>query len=82
VRAGDFVNVPRDTVHAFKNVGSEPARMIVTFVPAGFERYFEEVFTPTEDHVSTPPPPTPELIQRMTEAAPRHHCTILPPPGG
>ena len=79
--AGDFVNVPRDTVHGFKNVGTEPARLIVTFVPAGFERYFEEVFTRTEDRTSTPPPPTPELIQRMTEAAPKYHCTILPPQG-
>lgn len=79
-RAGDFVNVPRDTIHGFKNVGTEPAKVIVTFVPAGFEKYIEDVFTPVTDRNATPPAPTPELIERMTEAAPRHGCEILPAP--
>jgi quercetin dioxygenase-like cupin family protein len=77
--AGDFVNVPRDTIHGFKNVGTETAKMVATFVPAGFESYFEEVFTRATDRDATPPPVTPELIQRMTEAAPRHGLEILPP---
>src|SRR5262245_24568664 len=29
--AGDFVNVPRGTVHRFHNAGTTPARMILTF---------------------------------------------------
>ncbi len=78
-RAGDFVNVPRGTVHGFKNVGGEAAKMIVTFVPAGFEKYFEEVLSPAEDRTATPPPPTAELIKRMTAAGPKHGCEILPP---
>jgi len=80
-QAGDFVNVPRGTVHGFKNVGTEPAEMVVTFVPAGFERFFETVFTPTEDRRATPPPDTDELIQRLLEAAPTYGCEFLPPPG-
>jgi quercetin dioxygenase-like cupin family protein len=34
---GDFVNVPRGTVHRFENQGTEATRMILTFTPAGIE---------------------------------------------
>jgi mannose-6-phosphate isomerase-like protein (cupin superfamily) len=39
--AGDFVFVPRGTVHAYL-VRSERARMLVSFAPAGFEQFFVE----------------------------------------
>src|SRR5688572_10204067 len=39
---GDFVNVPRGTVHRFRNTGTETARLVLTFTPAGLERWFEE----------------------------------------
>ena len=39
---GDFINVPRGTVHRFHNTGTTPARLILTFTPAGIERFFEE----------------------------------------
>ena len=35
---GDFVNVPRGTVHCFRNDGNEPARIVLTFTPAGIGR--------------------------------------------
>lgn len=78
-RAGDFVSVPRGTVHGFRNVGTAPARMVVTFVPAGFEKFFENVFEPARDR-SVVPPTTEALIQRMTAEAPKYGCSILPPP--
>ena len=40
---GDFVNVPRGTVHGFRNAGTATARMVLTFTPPqGMERFFEE----------------------------------------
>lgn len=39
--AGSFVFVPRGTPHCFQNVGSEPARILVLFTPAGMERFFD-----------------------------------------
>ena len=80
-KAGDFVNVPRGTVHGFKNVGGETAKMIVTFVPAGFEKYFEEVFPSAVDRTATPPAVTQELIDKMTVVAPKYSCEILPAAG-
>src|ERR671924_1862449 len=38
---GDFVNVPRGTMHRFENTGSGTARIILTFTPAGIEHWFE-----------------------------------------
>ncbi len=78
-KSGDFVNIPRGTMHRFKNVGADTARMIATFVPAGMERYFEEVFPAAEDRTAAAPPVTDELIKRMVEAGPRHGIEFAPP---
>ena len=77
VKAGDYVSVPRGTVHGYRNTGSGPAAMIVTFVPAGFERFFEEVFDPASDPAAPPPPPSQEVIDRIIQAAPKYGYEIL-----
>lgn len=79
-KAGDFINTPRGTAHSFKNVGTDTAVMLVTFVPAGMEKYFEEVFPTAKDRTAAPPPITDELIHTMKEAAPRHGLEFVPPP--
>jgi quercetin dioxygenase-like cupin family protein len=38
---GTFVFIPRGTVHAAKNVGTEPGRVLAAFVPGGTEGSFE-----------------------------------------
>ena len=67
--AGDFVYIPRGTVHRFKNVGDDQAVQLVTFVPAGMEKFFLAVYPTVKDRNDTPPPVTEELIRRMNEAA-------------
>ena len=81
-KAGDFVFVPRGTIHRFKNVGDTTAVQLVTFVPGGMEDFFEEVFPPVTDRNATPPPVTDELIRRMGEAAPKYGMVLPPPPDG
>jgi len=71
-KAGDFVHVQRGIVHAFRNDGGENARMLAIFTPAGMEHWFEECLDPAPDRTSLPPPPTPEMIQRMLLAGPKH----------
>ncbi len=39
--AGAFVFVPRGTIHVARTVGTEPARVLAAFVPAGPERAME-----------------------------------------
>jgi len=79
-KAGDFVYIPRGTVHRFKNIGKEMAVQLVTFSPAGVEKFFEEVFPAVKDRKAAPPPITEELISNMNKAAPKHGLKILPPP--
>jgi quercetin dioxygenase-like cupin family protein len=81
--AGDFVHIPRETVHSFKN-GPTPARLLATFSPAGIEGFFQEVGDPVGDRSAPPPPVTEATIARFIAAESRgwnaHHET-LPPPG-
>ena len=80
-KAGDFVHISPGTPHAFLNRSQTPAKMIVTFVPAGdVEQLFRESFEQSTDRNATPPPLDDPLIQRMMEAAERHDVEILSPP--
>jgi quercetin dioxygenase-like cupin family protein len=79
-KRGDFVYIPRGTVHSFKNVGGDTAVQLVTFVPSGMERFFREVFPEVKDRNAAPPPVTEELIKRMNEAAPKYGLEFVPPP--
>jgi quercetin dioxygenase-like cupin family protein len=69
---GDFVNVPRGTVHRFHNQGTEAMRMILTFTPAGIENFFEETLDRAEDPSQAPPDNLEELAARFVEVAPRY----------
>jgi quercetin dioxygenase-like cupin family protein len=55
VKAGDFIHIPRGTVHSFKN-GPKPSRLLATFAPAGIEGFFREVGERVDDR-SQPPLP-------------------------
>jgi quercetin dioxygenase-like cupin family protein len=37
---GDSAFMPRGVIHTFKNVGDQPARMLITATPSGFEDFF------------------------------------------
>ena len=50
--------MPRGSPHCFKNVGAEPARILVMFTPAGMETFFER-FAAAEG------PPDPSLFKRL-----------------
>jgi len=71
---GDFVNVPRGTVHRFQNTGTDAARLVLTFTPAGIEHWFEETLEPAPNEVS--PEDTPDNVEevaaRYAAAAPRY----------
>jgi quercetin dioxygenase-like cupin family protein len=68
---GDFVQIPRGTIHAFLNAGSTTARMLLFFSPAGMDKYFEEELEPVQDR-SAIPKVTDVLIARMVGAGPKH----------
>jgi quercetin dioxygenase-like cupin family protein len=39
---GGYMNIPRGTVHSFRNDGEDDVRVITGFEPQGFERFFLE----------------------------------------
>lgn len=69
---GDFVHIPRRTVHGFRNTGDTVVRMLAIFSPAGMEGWFKAAYEPAPDRVTPPPPPSPEMLARMAAAAPEH----------
>jgi quercetin dioxygenase-like cupin family protein len=56
--AGDFVRVPPGVRHGLANAGDVPVRLLVSFVPGGFEELF---LTHRSDQ--EPPPPPNGLIE-------------------
>ncbi len=74
---GDFVNIPRGMVHRFRNIGSGTARMILTFTPAGMERFFEETLEPAPSGAVTAPDNVDEVAARYVAAAPRYGLEFL-----
>ena len=69
---GDFVNVPRGILHCFRNLSDAPVEMILTFTPAGIERFFEETLERALDLTQDPPDNAEEVGARYAEAAPRY----------
>ena len=62
--AGSLVYVPRGSLHAFKNLGEERGRLLMSQTPGGLhERFFEEVGAEATDR-TTPPAATdrPDLV--------------------
>jgi mannose-6-phosphate isomerase-like protein (cupin superfamily) len=68
----DFVNVPRGTVHCFRNAGSETARMVLTFTPAGIEKWFEETLERAPNEAHEAPDNIDEVVARYVAAAPKY----------
>lgn len=63
---GTLVPYLRNDLHGFRNLGTEPARMLVLAAPAGIEDLFREGGQPGTDP-STPPP---QDVAKFLEAAP------------
>ena len=74
---GDFVNVPRDTVHCFHNASAAAARMILTFTPANIEKFFEETLERALDTTQPPPDNIDEVAARYAAAAPRYGLEFI-----
>lgn len=77
-RTGAFLHLPRGVPHSFSNRSGRPARMVLTYAPAGFEAWFLEVGKPVADP-SIPAPVTPDEIRAAVEAAERYGVSFVKP---
>ncbi|MGV3753899.1 MAG: cupin domain-containing protein [Verrucomicrobiota bacterium] len=76
---GTFVQIPRNTPHAFKNNSTAPSRMLIQCVPAGFDKFMAEFATELLSPNAEPLPPSPSEIQKLLAVAPQYGIVILPP---
>jgi hypothetical protein len=74
---GDFINIPPNIVHNFKNLSDSFSSMILTYTPGGFEKFFEETLEMTHDINTAPPENMDEVVARYIEAAPRHGIVFV-----
>lgn len=74
---GDFLHVPRGTVHCFHNAGDGVARLVLTFTPAGIEKFFEETLQRAFDPALEPSEPIEAVTARYAQAAPRYGMELL-----
>jgi quercetin dioxygenase-like cupin family protein len=79
IGAGGSAFIPKGTAHSYVNATAVVARMLTVYTPAGMEGWFREVCTPVSDPSLPAPAVTPELIERMLEAGPRHNVEWLLP---
>jgi mannose-6-phosphate isomerase-like protein (cupin superfamily) len=80
-RAGSLVYIPRGNLHTYKNVGSEPGRMLVSQTPGGLhERFFEKVGEAAQDSTTPPVMEGPLDIERIVAIAARYGIEMPPPP--
>ncbi len=77
-RAGSFVHIPQGTPHRFKNVGTEPAKTLIMFSPAGLEGLFFAVGRPATPG-SAPSPPDAEEIAKLLAVGPEYGLEVVPP---
>ena len=74
---GDFVSVPRGTVHRFHNAGEVTARLVLTFTPAGIEGFFEEALDQAPPDGEDVPDNLDEVAARYAEIAGRYGMEFL-----
>jgi quercetin dioxygenase-like cupin family protein len=77
---GDFVHIPRGTVHSFRNNGTVDARLLTTVSPAGpagLEKFFAESFYPARDRSAGPAVVTEELMGRIAAAAAKNSLEFV-----
>ena len=73
---GTFASMPLGSLHNFHNATDQPARMLISVAPAGFEQMLFEagrVLMPGE----TASPPTKQEIEKLLEIAPKYGVEIM-----
>jgi len=72
-KAGTFVNIPRGTRHAFCRVNKKNAKLLATFTPAGFEKFFDEA-------VDIDVTDTKAYVAKAEELAKKYNMEVVGPP--
>lgn len=70
-KPGTFIHMPRDNQHSFKNESDQPAKMLISLMPAGLEKMFIEGGRELAEG-ELPDKPSEEEIERLLKIADRY----------
>ena len=73
---GQFLHLPRGTLHTFRNVTPDAARMLSGFVPSGFERFFRDFGHPARLEDVEPLPVQEAETQRLKATASQYDMEL------
>jgi len=81
VRAGETVHIPANAPHQFRNVSSQPARLLCICSPAGQEQFFIDVGIPVPTRTAAAPKlndrEQAEFMQKVQSLAPKYRTELL-----
>jgi quercetin dioxygenase-like cupin family protein len=78
VSSGDFVYVPKNALHTYKNIGSSTGRLLVILRPGGFEKLWRQIGERARQD-AIPPAPLQGTIEKLIALAPNYHLEIPSP---
>ena len=70
IGAGDFTRIPANSIHGFKGVSQDGARVLIFAAPGHSSEFFEDL----NDEVKS----LPEDFQKVPEIGKRHHIEMMP----
>jgi quercetin dioxygenase-like cupin family protein len=71
VKAGDFVQIPGNAKHAFRNTSNKPVVELITTTPK-LGKFFQEIGKPVTPGIPLPPP-TPADLRRFAQVAAKYN---------
>lgn len=74
-KPGDAFFLPRGRVHTFHNASQHRAKALVMALPCGFEKFMSRFGLPAAQH-PTPPPVTPQDVERLLAVAPEYGISM------
>jgi quercetin dioxygenase-like cupin family protein len=84
VKSGETLHIPANAPHQFRNISTQPLRMLCICSPAGQESFFQEVGVPVESRTTAAPKPGPALqaafLRKAEELCSKYRTELLPMP--
>lgn len=79
VRQGESVDIPRNTLHTFKNSGNKVCKWVNIHSPKGFGDFFKKYGVPVSENNAAEKSVSPEIIQQVLQKAPDYDMRIQLP---
>ena len=77
---GAVLHFPKGTEEWFENSGDTPLKVLITYAPAGIDRFFQEVGEPAPSRTLPPPMDGPPDLERLQAVGHRYNLDLRPPP--